>query len=93
MSDRRRPKNNSTARRPHSFKQDFRCPQGQHWVEGHWRNNHAGYGRHWVEGHCADDPSKMSTTRIEKTTRYGWDRGPVYIKEKRTTEEREGRGV
>lgn len=66
---------------------DGRCPSGQHWVKGHWQSNPSGLGKHWVDGHCASDADSMKTTRIEKTTTKGWNRGPIYIKEKRVVEE------
>lgn len=44
-------------------------------------------GYHWANGRCVRNPLKMHTTRIERTTRYGWDKGPVATKEKKVVEE------
>ena len=70
-----------------------KCRPGQHWVPGHNQRNPSGFGTHWVRGHCADDPNRMRTTRVEKTTSYGWDRGPFIKKETRTIKERKDRRI
>lgn len=63
------------------------CGPGRHWVAGHRATNPSGYGQHWVKGHCADDSTENKTTRVEITKRYGWERGPVYMIEKKKVEE------
>ena len=44
-------------------------------------------GYHRVNGRCVRSPLKMRTTRIEHTTKIGWENGPVVTKEKKVVEE------
>lgn len=60
-----------------------KCPPGEKWVPGHYRNGS------YVRGHCAriNGPrASNSSIQKEQSTRYGWDRGPVWVRENRTTE-------
>ncbi len=61
----------------------LRCPQGYTWVATHIRSGKL------VNGHCKKiriiNYQREQVIR-EKSKKYGWDRGPVYIKEDRVIE-------
>lgn len=72
----RQKSNKSGERRIRSDISRKKCPPGEKWVSGHYRNGS------YVRGHCA----KNNPIRKETSMRYGWDKGPVWIKEKKIIE-------
>ncbi len=58
-----------------------RCPQGYTWVTTYIRRGRI------VKGHCKKNTSNhiVQVTRENGIT-YGWNRGPVYVKENRVIE-------
>ncbi len=74
MSERRRPKNYESDRKiPRSYREDYKCRPGEHWVVGHYARNKFGYGTHWVQGHCAknSEQHEMRVTRQITRTEGG----------------------
>ena len=58
-----------------------KMPPGEKWVKGHYNNGV------YVRGHCA----KITPIRKEMSTKYGWQGGPVWIKEKKIIENSDGK--
>ena len=50
-------------------------------------------GYHWANGHCVRNSNRLRPTRIERTIKFGWDKGPVATRETKVVEEIKNGGV
>ena len=44
-------------------------------------------GYRWVRDHCEKKVLRTGVTRIETTTKFGWQNGPIATREKKVVEE------